>query len=68
MLITPPTIAKLVGRTERWAQLRTAAGHFGPVMRRHGEWQFLDLANVEADLGRTFSPEQVAAAQSKQEP
>jgi hypothetical protein len=63
MLITPPAIGRLVGRNERWAQRRAAAGHFGPVICRRGEWQFLDLANVETALGRTFSPEQIAAAQ-----
>jgi hypothetical protein len=68
MLLTTTTISRLDGRSTRWARRQVAAGHFGPVMHRCRLWQYVDLANVEASLGTKFTPEQIAAAQGKQEP
>jgi len=61
MLITGPTIARLVLRPRRWAHRRVIAGDFGAVVARRGRAQLVDLAAVEARLGVTFSPQALAA-------
>jgi hypothetical protein len=65
MLLTTTVIARLDGRSTKWAQRQVAAGHFGPVMHRCRLWQYVDLAAVEKRLGRKFSVEQITAAQRR---
>jgi hypothetical protein len=60
MLVTPPTIARLLLRPRKWAQRRVTAGAFGPVVRRRGRAQLVALAAVEAWAGRRFAAEQLA--------
>jgi hypothetical protein len=62
MYLTAPPIARLVGHRRLWAWVQIKRGRFGPVVRRRGRALEVELANVEAALGRTFSPEQLAAA------
>jgi hypothetical protein len=67
MLLTTTVIARLDGRSTRWAQRQIATGHFGPVLHRCRLWQYVDLANVEAELGCKFTPEQIERALKKQQ-
>jgi hypothetical protein len=60
MLVTPPTIARLLLRPRKWAQRRVTAGAFGPVIARRGRAQLVALGAVEAWAGRRFAPEQLA--------
>jgi hypothetical protein len=62
MYLTAPPIARLVGHQRLWAWVQIKRGRFGPVLRRRGRALEVELANVEAALGRTFSPEQLSAA------
>ncbi len=62
LLITPPTIGRLLRRPRRWAQRRVVAGAFGPVLKRRGRTYYVDLAAVEAFAGQNFTPAQLAAA------
>jgi hypothetical protein len=68
MLVTPPTIGKLLQRPRRWAQRRVVAGAFGPIMRRRGRTYYVDLAGVEAFAARHFTKEQLAAAAGVKQP
>jgi hypothetical protein len=61
MLITGPTIARLVQRPRRWAYRRVTDGSFGPIIARRGRALLVDLAAVEARVGINFSPSQLAA-------
>lgn len=66
MLVTPPTIGKLLQRPRRWAHRRVVAGAFGPIVMRRGRTLLVDLSAVEARTGQTFTPAQLAAAGIKQ--
>jgi hypothetical protein len=62
MLIAGPTIARLVQRPRRWAHRRVTKGSFGPIIARRGKALLVSLERVEAHVGLTFSPAQLAAA------
>src|SRR5207248_605204 len=62
MLVTPPTIGRLLLRPRRWAHRQVRAGHFGPAVRIRGRALGVRLAAVEAYAGRRFSNAQLAAA------
>jgi hypothetical protein len=55
MLVTAPTIGRLLARPRLWAFRHVKAGHFGPVIHRHGRTLYVELRNVEARVGRRFS-------------
>jgi hypothetical protein len=61
MLVTAPTIGRLVVRPRKWAQRRMAAGAFGPVTRR-GRAKLVELAAVEAHARVKFTDAQIALA------
>jgi hypothetical protein len=62
MLIAGPAIAKLFARPRLWAYKAIKSGRFGPVVKRRGRAQLVDLAVVQAATGMTFTPAQLAAA------
>jgi hypothetical protein len=62
MLVTASAIARLAGYRRLWAWVQIKRGRFGPVVRKRGRTFEVKLASVEAALGMTFSPEQLAAA------
>src|SRR5436190_256014 len=63
MLVTAGMIARLQGRPRKWAQRRMKAGVYGPIMGLRGRWPYVDLAEVEAEDGRSFASEQLLAAE-----
>jgi hypothetical protein len=62
MLVSAPTIARLLARPRLWANRRVQAGRYGPVIHRGGNAHFVHLDRVEAAEGRTFPVEQLLAA------
>jgi hypothetical protein len=62
MLITAPVIGRLLLRPRLRAYRHVKAGAFGLVVHRRGRVLEVDVANVEACLGRHFTAEQLAAA------
>jgi len=60
--VTAPTIARLKGRPRMWAYRRLVAGKYGPVIRRRGRWQYVDLAAVEQAEGMTFPADRLVEA------
>jgi len=61
MLITGPTVARLLFRPRRWAHRRVIAGDFGPAVRCGRAW-LVELRNVEERAGTVFSPSQLRDA------
>ena len=66
MLVSPPTVGKLLQRPRRWAHRHVKAGAFGPVTQPHRRLLLVDLAGVEAFAGQQFTQAQLAAAGIKQ--
>ena len=62
MLVTPPTIGKLLGRPRRWAQRHVVAGDFGPIVERRRRALLVDLRKVEDYTGLNFTPQQIVEA------
>jgi hypothetical protein len=62
MLVTAPSIARLAARPRLWAFEQIKKGRFGPVVSRRGRAYVVELAAVEAALGMTFTPAQLACA------
>jgi formate hydrogenlyase subunit 4 len=59
--ITPPIVGRLLAISRVMAHRRVVSGNFGAVHRR-GIVHEVDLANVAACVGITFTPSQLAAA------
>jgi hypothetical protein len=62
MLVTAPTIAKLLGRPRKWGYRQVKADRYGPVAYQRGRWPYVHLERVEAVEGRRFTSEQLRAA------
>jgi hypothetical protein len=62
MLVTAPTVSKLLGRPRLWGHRQIKAGRYGPIAYRRGRWPYVHLEQVEVVEGRTFTPEQLRAA------
>ena len=57
MLVTAPTIARLLFRPRLWAYRRMRAGRYGPIFRQNGHHGLVALAAVEAAEYVTFTPD-----------
>jgi hypothetical protein len=66
MLVTPPTIGKLLQRPRRWAHRRVIAGAFGPIVMRRGRTLLVHLAAVEKAIGIHFTDAQIELAAERQ--
>jgi hypothetical protein len=64
MLVSSPFIGRLMVRPRKWAQRRIVAGDFGPIVKR-GRANLVDLRNVQAATGKSFSPQQITEAAGK---
>lgn len=62
ILVTAPTIGKLLGRPRMWAYRQIRAGRFGPIVHRRGLWAYVDLRRVQAVEHQTFTHEQLRLA------
>jgi hypothetical protein len=62
MLVSAPTIARLLGRPRLWAHRQAIRGTFGAILHRRGRAYEVELAAVERALGLTFTPSQLSAA------
>jgi hypothetical protein len=61
MLVTAPTIGRLLARPRLWAYRKVKRGDYGPVIHRRGRALLVNLANVEERIGRRFSSAHLAA-------
>jgi hypothetical protein len=59
--LSGPAIARLTLGSRMSANRHLRAGKFGPLLRR-GPVAFAPLAGVEHQVGRQFTPEQIAMA------
>jgi hypothetical protein len=62
--ITPPVLARLLLCSRQFAHRTVKAGRFGSFVRRPDGALEVELADVEAALGVTFTPEQIEGALS----
>jgi hypothetical protein len=51
-----------MGRPRRWGHRQVVGGKVGPIVGRHGKALLVDLAQVEAAVGETFTRERLEAA------
>jgi hypothetical protein len=61
MLVTSPTVARLLLKSRKWAYRRARTGDFGMVYRRKGRALWVDLGEAERRLGIKFTPKQLVA-------
>jgi hypothetical protein len=62
MLVTAPSISRLMGRPRLWGYRQMRAGRYGRVERLNGHHGCVFLANVEVAEQVTFSRQQLIAA------
>ena len=59
--LSAPAIARLSACSRIAAHLQMRNGRYGPLLQR-GRVPYADLAEVERNTGRQFTPEQIAIA------